>query len=160
MAQQPRDCDVLMAPHHGSLRSAPREFSAWCTPEWVVISRGTKSGHGPTPQSPFSQLGYHVFDTANHIASLGYWLSADKQGEGIVTEAANALTRHAFEVLDANRVEIRAAEFNHKSRAIPERLGFTQEGILRDKENLYGNYVDHVMYSMLHSEFERPADES
>ena len=37
-----RDCDVLMAPHHGSLSplSAPQDVMAWCSPEWVVISSG------------------------------------------------------------------------------------------------------------------------
>jgi competence protein ComEC len=38
--EEPRDCDCVMAPHHGSLRSNPRGFAAWSTPEWVVISGG------------------------------------------------------------------------------------------------------------------------
>lgn len=42
MAELPLDSDVVMAPHHGSMRSDPRGFSAWSTPEWVVIS----GGHG------------------------------------------------------------------------------------------------------------------
>ena len=40
MAELPYDCDVLMAPHHGSRRSDPPGFAAWSTPEWVVISGG------------------------------------------------------------------------------------------------------------------------
>ncbi len=40
MSETPRDCDVLMAPHHGSLNSSPREFANWCTPEWVIVSSG------------------------------------------------------------------------------------------------------------------------
>ena len=48
IAEMPRDCDVLMAPHHGSLRSSPQEFSRWCTPEWVVISGRHESGHRPS----------------------------------------------------------------------------------------------------------------
>ncbi len=38
MADEPYDCDVLLAPHHGSRRSDPLGFSAWSTPEWVVVS--------------------------------------------------------------------------------------------------------------------------
>ncbi|MFO0788303.1 MAG: ComEC/Rec2 family competence protein [Pirellulales bacterium] len=40
MAEQPYDCDILLAPHHGSRRSDPPGFATWTTPEWVVISGG------------------------------------------------------------------------------------------------------------------------
>ena len=40
MAESPLDCEIVMAPHHGSLRSDPLGFSAWTTPEHVVISGG------------------------------------------------------------------------------------------------------------------------
>ncbi|REJ65922.1 MAG: ComEC family competence protein [Planctomycetota bacterium] len=38
MAEEPWDCDVLLAPHHGSARSNPPGFAAWCRPEWTVVS--------------------------------------------------------------------------------------------------------------------------
>src|SRR6185369_9808510 len=38
MAEEPYDCDVLLAPHHGSRRSDPPGFAAWSTPKWVVLS--------------------------------------------------------------------------------------------------------------------------
>ncbi|MEM7781877.1 MAG: DNA internalization-related competence protein ComEC/Rec2 [Planctomycetota bacterium] len=37
------DCDIVMAPHHGSSGSRPDQFMGWSTPDWVVISRGRKS---------------------------------------------------------------------------------------------------------------------
>lgn len=40
IAEAPVDCDILMAPHHGSRRSDPPGFAAWSTPEWVVVSGG------------------------------------------------------------------------------------------------------------------------
>ncbi len=40
LAEEPLDCDVAMAPHHGSARSNPRGFAAWSKPEYVVISGG------------------------------------------------------------------------------------------------------------------------
>jgi competence protein ComEC len=40
IAEQPYDCDVLLAPHHGSRQSDPPGFAAWSSPEWVVISGG------------------------------------------------------------------------------------------------------------------------
>jgi competence protein ComEC len=40
MAEEPYDCDVLLAPHHGSAFSDPPGFAGWSTPEWTVISGG------------------------------------------------------------------------------------------------------------------------
>jgi competence protein ComEC len=40
IAEEPFDCDVVLAPHHGSRYSDPPGFAAWSTPEWVVISGG------------------------------------------------------------------------------------------------------------------------
>ena len=45
MSEMPRDSDLVMAPHHGSLRSSPKEFSQWCSPEFVVISGGRDDKH-------------------------------------------------------------------------------------------------------------------
>jgi len=40
LAEPSLDCDVVMAPHHGSLRSNPSQFAAWSTPQWVIVSSG------------------------------------------------------------------------------------------------------------------------
>jgi ribosomal-protein-serine acetyltransferase len=49
-------------------------------------------------------------------------------------------------------VEVRAAPENRRSRAIPERLGFREEGQLREAERVKGRYLDSVVYGMLASE--------
>ena len=56
---------------------------------------------------------------------------------------------HAFGELGLHRVEIKAAEGNRRSRAIPERLGFEQEGILREAECVDDRYMDLVVYGLL-----------
>jgi len=43
---------------------------------------------------------------------------------------------------------------NKKSRAIPKRLGFKEEGIIRQTEWLYDRFVDHVVYGMLIDEWQ------
>lgn len=65
---------------------------------------------------------------------LGYWIHRDFEGKGFITESTNALTRYAFEVLGARRVEIRCDGRNHRSLAVMKKLGFTQEGILRNED--------------------------
>jgi RimJ/RimL family protein N-acetyltransferase len=62
---------------------------------------------------------------------IGYWIRVSAVGKGYVTETVRVLTRFAFDLLDANRVQIRMDVRNTRSRAIPERLGFVYEGCQR-----------------------------
>lgn len=98
-------------------------------------------------------IGLHGIDWGNRKVSIGYWLGAKFQGSGIMTSACTALINYAFNELLLNRVEIRAAVCNSKSRAIPERLGFVIEGTVRQAEWLYDHYIDHVIYGMLKDEW-------
>ena len=94
-------------------------------------------------------LGQHYIDSLNRRTELGYWLDVGHQGRGIVTSAVARLTDYAFAEQDCNRVILHCATGNTKSRAVAERLGFVQEGVLREAEWLYDHYVDLVVYSML-----------
>lgn len=94
-------------------------------------------------------VGFLYADWINRKTELGYWLGPAFQGLGIMTKCCRSLVAYAFEVLEMNRVEIHVAVENHKSRAIPERLGFVQEGVIRDAEWLYDHYVDNAVYGML-----------
>jgi len=66
MAELPLDCDVVMAPHHGSPRSNPRGFAAWCAPEHVVIS----GGHEPSLPQVVAELRAAGCNTL-HTARVG-----------------------------------------------------------------------------------------
>ena len=94
-------------------------------------------------------IGYNWIRRENRSAEIGYWLGRDAMGRGIMTRCCRALVEHAFGVLDLNRVTIPVAAENVRSRAIPERLGFRMEGVLRESEWLYDHFVDHVLYSAL-----------
>ncbi|MBT2606474.1 GNAT family N-acetyltransferase [Bacillus sp. ISL-53] len=93
--------------------------------------------------------GYNQINWSNKTAYIGYWLGEEYQGNGIMTRVAKALTDYAFIELKLDKVEIRVAEENKKSRGIPERLGFVNEGCIRQAEWLYDHYVDHIVYGML-----------
>lgn len=62
------------------------------------------------------------------ILEIGYWIAADRQRNGYVTEAVAALTQVGLEYSGAERIEIRHVPRNLHSRAIPERCGYTYEG--------------------------------
>lgn len=102
-------------------------------------------------------IGLHYVDRRNRRTEIGYWLAEPLQGRGIVTRACRALIDYAFGPLGLNRVEIRCAVGNHRSRAIPVRLGFREEGVLRQWAWLNGRFEDMVVYGLLASEWrERP----
>jgi ribosomal-protein-serine acetyltransferase len=81
--------------------------------------------------------------------AIGYWLAESEQGRGTMTQAVQALVEEAFARWEIERVEIRVATSNTRSRAIPERLGFTAEGTLRRAHRVGGRPLDEVVYSLL-----------
>jgi ribosomal-protein-serine acetyltransferase len=85
---------------------------------------------------------------ANRSATVGYWIAEDQQGRGLVSEALAALIAHAFGPLRLNRLELRAAVDNERSKAIAERLGFTLDGTLRGAERHGDRFVDVAVYSL------------
>ena len=91
---------------------------------WVIIESAAICG----------VVGFNWIDSANRSAGIGYWLDQSRQGRGIMTASVARLVRHGFEDLNLNRISINAAVENHRSRAIPERLGFHDEGTLRQAE--------------------------
>lgn len=97
--------------------------------------------------------GFNSINWSNKTAYIGYWLGEEFQGKGIMTKVAGALTHYAFNYINLNKVEIRAAVENKKSRSVPERLGFVNEGTIRQAEWLYDHYVDHTVYGCLASEW-------
>ncbi|MCW3056170.1 MAG: RimJ/RimL family protein N-acetyltransferase [Solirubrobacterales bacterium] len=99
-------------------------------------------------------VGFHGVDWQNRATSVGYWLSEEEEGRGIMTQAVAALVGHAFSRWRLNRVEIRADVRNTRSRAVPGRLGFREEGTLREAYRVSGDrYSDDVVYSMLASDW-------
>lgn len=98
-------------------------------------------------------IGFHDIDWTNRKTELGYWLGRAYTGQGVMTRCVSALVGYAFDVWHLHRLEIRCATGNTRSRAIPERLGFRLDGILREEAWLHDRYVDHAVYSMLAAEW-------
>ncbi|SMP12315.1 ribosomal-protein-serine acetyltransferase [Laceyella tengchongensis] len=98
-------------------------------------------------------IGFHQLNWLNRQGEIGYWLAADQQGKGLASAAVRALLAIGFEHYGLIRIEIRVAAPNHRSRAIPERLGFRKEGILKEAAHLYGRFEDIVVYGMTATEY-------
>jgi ribosomal-protein-serine acetyltransferase len=98
-------------------------------------------------------IGFNEINKLHKIGVMSYWLGKEFQGNGVMTKACKGFIDYGFNKLDLNRIEIRVAEENRKSRAIPERLGFTEEGKIRQAEWLYDHYVNHIIYGLLADEW-------
>ncbi len=83
----------------------------------------------------------HV-DVKSRSTYLGYWLSATAGGRGLMTLAVRIVVDTLLGDRGYHRVVIAMDPVNVKSRAIPERLGFIQEGILRDVYRHGDQYID------------------
>ncbi|MEM9918919.1 MAG: GNAT family N-acetyltransferase, partial [Bacteroidota bacterium] len=81
-------------------------------------------------------------DKHNKLAEIGYWIDREQQGQGIVTRSCQALIRHVFTHKDLNRLEIRMATGNTRSRKIPLKLGFSHELKLRQALRIHDTYHD------------------
>lgn len=136
---QIQSCDDTMK----FIESTIKESSSGGAQNFAILYEGAICG----------VAGFHEINKEHRIGSIGYWLTQNHTGKGIVTEVTKELLNIGFNEFKLNKIEIRCAEGNIKSRAIPERLGFTYEATLRQCEWLYSKYVNHVIYSMLAAEY-------
>jgi ribosomal-protein-serine acetyltransferase len=93
-------------------------------------------------------------DPLSRESEIGYWVDGAAEGRGLVTRACARFIGHAFDELRLHRVVIKAAVTNERSRAVAVRLGFTQEGTMREAEpSATGEYHDLVVYGLLDREW-------
>jgi len=96
-------------------------------------------------------VGNISFNSINHTlkkVEIGYWLSAQHQGKGIITKSLAKLITIAFIDLAMEKVEISVAVDNKSSRKVCELLGFELEGVISQAENLNGRIVAHAVYGL------------
>jgi ribosomal-protein-serine acetyltransferase len=91
-------------------------------------------------------------------AEVGYWLDAGFEGQGLVTRAVTAVLDHAFGTLGLHRVKLQTITNNKRSRSVAQRLGFTQEGVLREAAVFPDERRDVVVYGLLAREWHKAAN--
>lgn len=163
---EPRDAAVLFALSDRN-RDHLRPWLPWIektlsvndTQQFIAAMRagygkGTDVAIGIWHQGALAgSIGLHQIDQENKSAEIGYWLSADAQGHGLITRSCRAVIGYAFRDLNLNRIVIKVAPDNLASRAVPERLGFVREGTLRQVAAHYDTFLDLIIYSILAAEW-------
>jgi ribosomal-protein-serine acetyltransferase len=146
-----------------------RPFMHWAVEDYSLQSAQEfikQSAKGATERKSFGygifrhrkvigSIGYVKFNWISKRTEIGYWIALDAEGRGLISRSCRLLIDYAFDELGMNRIEIRCAASNSRSRAIPERLGFLQEGILRQYELRNGVLHDFAVYGLLKSEWKR-----
>jgi len=88
------------------------------------------------------------------FGAIGYDLARLYWKQGIMTEAVQALLRFGFEVRNLHRVEARVRMGNDASMRLLQKLGFQEEGILREALFLNNHFFSIKVFSLLKSEYQ------
>jgi RimJ/RimL family protein N-acetyltransferase len=89
-----------------------------------------------------------------HGREIGYWIAAEHEGKGLVTESSAVLTRVGFEHLELDRMEIHCDPRNVRSAAIPRRLGYEHEATLRRRlTDHLGDFRDEMIWTLFRDRF-------
>ena len=140
---------VVPGPHNveAYVATALQGRDAGTVMPFVIIRRDSGQIAGSTR--------FWKIDRANRKLEIGHtWLSESAQRTGINTEAKYLLLTHAFETMDAVRVQFTTDELNEKSRAAILRIGAKQEGIVRHERIMPdGRKRNSVRFSIIDSEW-------
>ncbi len=99
--------------------------------------------------------GLHRIDWDVPRFEIGYWVRTSLQGQGYITEAVNGITKFAFELLGAERMEIRCDARNERSAAVARRAGYVQEAKLRCESRAPdGSLRDTLIFALLRDEWQ------
>lgn len=128
------------------LRSIHEGFAAKTLFQWGVERRD-----GGELLGTVTLFNIHV---ANRCAEVGYVLRSAHWGRGYMSEALGALIDHSFAVLKLRRLEADVDPNNAKSLRILERMGFSREGLLRERWNVAGEIQDSVFLGLLAREWQ------
>jgi len=97
-------------------------------------------------------INYHAHSESQRRLALGWIVVPSFWRQGIMTEAAPPVISHCFTQLNVHRIEARIEPANVSSWRLAAKLGFTEEGLLRDWLIVAGEFRSIVMYSLLRPE--------
>jgi [ribosomal protein S5]-alanine N-acetyltransferase len=101
-------------------------------------------------------INYHAHNEQQRRLAVGWIVVPSCWRQGLMTEAAPPMISHCFTHLNVHRIEAHIEPENLSSRRLAARLGFTEEGLLRDWLCIAGEFRCVVMYSRLRTERSRP----
>jgi ribosomal-protein-alanine N-acetyltransferase len=89
------------------------------------------------------------FDNGARRAEIGYDLVQDKWNKGYATEAVDAIVKFGINQMNLNRIEAFITPGNDASVKVLEKLNFTKEGIVRERDLIKGKLEDGILMSII-----------
>jgi len=159
---QPDDTDVV----HALVEAERKRLEAWMAfiywthsvedvRNFIVSCRASETevdGNGIWVDGALAGVVGMTVDRFN-AGDIGYWLGSEFEGRGLMSAACRALIDHGFTAMGLHRVTITVEPENARSCAVPERLGFTREAVLREASKVGDRYGDFVVFGLLASEW-------
>jgi len=108
---------------------------------WTVALEGDDTMIG--------SIGLYRLKPEHYTAEVGYQLTPEHWGKGLMYEALNAVTEHTLGHLGFHRIEAITDPRNQRSRALLERCGYALEGIQRENYYWEGKIMDSALYARL-----------
>lgn len=103
---------------------------------------------------PVGMVSLFEEDDIAGTATIAYWVVPDEQGNGYCTEGLGLLCDHAFGDRRLNKLRADVLTTNDGSRRVLEKLGFVEEGVLREEKFADGGYVDVHRFGLLAADWE------
>ena len=143
-----RDADTTMEPTLRRLQQvfdAIREHSGI---RWGIVRRDE-------PAVLMGTVGFWKWNKPSFYSEIGYEIGPAFWSKGYMTEAIRAALRFGFDHMELHRVEANIDPENKASRRVVEKLGFTQEAVLRQNWFYQGKFTDSIIYGILKHECPR-----
>jgi ribosomal-protein-alanine N-acetyltransferase len=96
---------------------------------------------------------YWNFGPGSKCAEIGYELHPDHWGAGIMREALEALIDYGFQDMELHRIEADPLATNERSCNLLLRLGFSREGVLRERVSFRGRFIDQAYFGLLRDDW-------
>lgn len=127
------------------LEFATQKYENGGEPDWGIVYRGNGCLVGA--------CGLVNWEAEHARAEVGFVLSREYWGRGLMSEAVRAILRFGFERMNLNRIEARCIAENAASARVMEKAGMAYEGTLRQREYIKGAYRDIKLYAILKKGF-------
>jgi ribosomal-protein-serine acetyltransferase len=98
-------------------------------------------------------IGMHDWSHDTGRAQIGYWISREFEGKGIISRAVEGFITYLFNVSGLNKIEIHYVAANKKSAEVARKAGFRLEGIIRQSTMRNGMPEDLVITGLLKAEW-------